>query len=245
MQEAAIQASQRLRMLAVAEAILDRWEGLSPSLRQKAMDTLMTRDDWIQVLLDRQEAGTSLSLDAIQRDRLLRHGEPSIRQRAKLAFEAPKSRSAVLEAFQPVVSIKGRPDKGQEHFQQRCAACHLLDGLGQEIGPSLISVSQHPVPKLLRSILDPSWDVQPGYQSYLCKLKDGTELYGMVVTETGSSITLKSVDGRLHGIARETIDSLRGSEQSLMPEGLEEGMSLKDMADLIAFLTQKRQGRQP
>ena len=106
-------------------------------------------------------------------------------------------------------------------------------------------MSQHPVPKLLRSILDPSWDVQPGYQSYHCELKDGTELYGMVVTETGSSITLKSVDGRLHGIARETIDSLRGSEQSLMPEGLEEGMSLKDMADLIAFLTQKRQGRQP
>ena len=245
LQEAAIQASQRLRMLAVAEVILDRWEGLSPALRQKAMDTLMTRDDWIQVLLDRQEAGTTLSLDAIQRDRLLRHGEPSIRQRAKRAFEAPKSRSAVLEAFQPVVSMKGQPDKGQEHFQQRCAACHLLDGLGQEIGPSLISVSQHPVPKLLRSILDPSWDVQPGYQSYHCELKDGTELYGMVVTETGSSITLKSVDGRLHGIARETIDSLRGSEQSLMPEGLEEGMSLKDMADLIAFLTQKRQGRQP
>ena len=92
--------------------------------------------------LDRQEAGTSLSLDAIQRDRLLRHGEPSIRQRAKLAFEAPKSRTTVLEAFQPVVSMKGQPDKGQEHFQQRCAACHLLDGLGQEIGPSLISVSQ-------------------------------------------------------------------------------------------------------
>ena len=64
----------------------------------------------------------------------------------------------------------------------------------------------------------------------------------MVVTETGSSITLKSVDGRLHGIARETIDSLRGSEQSLMPEGLEEGMSLKDMADLIAFLTQNAKG---
>ena len=78
-----------MSMLAVAEVILDRWEGLSPSLRQKAMDTLMTRDDWIQVLLDRREAGTSLSLDAIQRDRLLRHGElpfvsgPSLRLKLK------------------------------------------------------------------------------------------------------------------------------------------------------------------
>ena len=153
LQEAAIQASQRLRMLAVAEAILDRWEGLSPSLRQKAMDTLMTRDDWIQVLLARQEAGTSLSLDAIQRDRLLRHGEPSIRQWPSLRLKLQRVDQPFLEAFQPVVSMKGQPDKGQEHFQQRCAACHLLDGLGQEIGPSLISVSQHPVPKLLRSIL--------------------------------------------------------------------------------------------
>lgn len=31
----------------------------------------------------------------------------------------------------------------------------------------------------------------------------------------------------------------------MMPEGLEEGMSLKDMAELIALLSQKRQGRQP
>ena len=244
-QEAMIQTSQRHHDPQVAAVLLDSWQGLSPKLRQKVMDTIMTRDDWVKLLLDRLEAGMTLSLDVVQRDRLLRHGDPDIQQRALRAFQVPESRAVVLKAFDPVVSMQGAIEQGRSQFERRCAACHLLDGMGQAIGPNLITVSQYPVPKLLSSILDPSREVQPGYQAYLCELKDGTELYGMVLTETGSSITLKSMDGILHAIARDNIQSMRGSQHSLMPEGLEEGMSLQDMADLIAYLTQNRKGLQP
>jgi len=37
-------------------------------------------------------------------------------------------------------------------------------------------------------------------------------------------------------IARANIASLQGQGRSLMPEGLEEGLQLQDMADLMEFI---------
>lgn len=46
----------------------------------------------------------------------------------------------------------------------------------------------------------------------------------------------------LAAILRSQIKDLRADGKSLMPEGLEQGLTPKDMADLLAFL-QKPEGR--
>jgi putative heme-binding domain-containing protein len=104
------------------------------------------------------------------------------------------------------------------------------------IDPDLASVIQHPPEKLLRSILDPNADIQPGYTGYTCTLASGEQIYGLVSTETANSVTLKLPDASQRTIPRNDIRSLQSQNVSLMPEGFENAISPKEMADLLAFL---------
>ena len=121
-------------------------------------------------------------------------------------------------------------------FTRLCSVCHKRGDVGHEVGPDLVSVVNHPPGKLPANILDPSADVQPGFHAYHCRLADGVELYGLIAAETGSSITFKLADGTTRSVLRASIAELNGGNLSLMPDGLEAGLSHQDMADLIQFL---------
>jgi putative heme-binding domain-containing protein len=58
----------------------------------------------------------------------------------------------------------------------------------------------------------------------------------LITAETGNSLTLKSADGTTHTILRRELKELRGANISLMPDGLESGLSPQDLADLIQLL---------
>ena len=105
-----------------------------------------------------------------------------------------------------------------------------------DVGPDLASVAQHPAEKLLANILDPSADIQPGYHAYQCELTDDSQIYGIITSETGNSLTFKLPDGTESIILRSDIRELSGGNRSLMPDGLEAGMTQQDMADLIQWL---------
>ncbi len=167
-------------------------------------------------------------------DTALRDVKPS--EKPKTAISPPASRAKVIEAFQPALKLAGDAKRGREIFAQRCVACHKLGGIGQDIGPNLQSVAGHPPEKLLVNILDPNADVQPGFYAYLCLLNDGTEIYGLMAVETANSITFKQLDGTARAVLRKDIASLEGTKVSLMPTGLEAGLTPQGMADLISFL---------
>ena len=82
----------------------------------------------------------------------------------------------------------------------------------------------------------PNADVQPGFFAYLCRLNDGTEIYGLMAVETANSITFKQLDGTSLVVLRKDIASLESTKASLMPAGLEAGMTPQALADLITFL---------
>ena len=98
------------------------------------------------------------------------------------------------------------------------------------------TVSQHPPEKLLVNIIDPNLEIQPGYHAFNCKLKSGETLFGLLGAESAVSIALKLPDATTRVLLRSDIATLKSVNLSLMPEGLEEGMSKQDLADLIAFL---------
>ena len=152
------------------------------------------------------------------------------------AIAAPANRADVIAQFQPALKLAGDSARGREIFTQRCVACHQLGDLGREIGPSLHTVAAHPPEKLLANIIDPNADVQPGFYAYRCRLTDGTDLYGLIAAETASSLTFKLADGTTRAVLRNEIAALESTRASLMPAGLEAGLTQQSMADLIAFL---------
>ncbi len=153
-----------------------------------------------------------------------------------LSFAPYASRAKVVEQFQPALKLIGDSTSGRTVFMQLCITCHKLDNAGQEIGPNLRSVANHPPEKLLASILDPGADVQPGYFGYICRLLDGTDIYGLLAAETANSFTFKMLDGTTRAVLRKEVASLESTHTSLMPAGLESAMTPQSLADLIAFL---------
>ncbi|MGA1236382.1 MAG: PVC-type heme-binding CxxCH protein [Limisphaerales bacterium] len=235
-QQAAITALAMTADPQVPSILLEQSKHLSPKARAQAMDTLLSREPWAHALAETIQHGHTLPLDASQRSRLLHHPSARVRELAGNALAQPSSRTDVLEQFQPALQLAGDPQRGRSIYQQSCITCHKLGDTGGTVGPDLKSVASHPPPKLLANILDPSADVQPGFHAYDCELTDGTELYGLVTSETGVSITLKSADGSERTIRRQDIAALRITNLSLMPEGLETGLTPQDLADLLALL---------
>jgi hypothetical protein len=69
----------------------------------------------------------------------------------------------------------------------------------------------------------------------------GREPNGIIVAETGNSITLRSQNSE-ETILRSDLEILTSSGLSLMPEGFEKSLTPQNLADIIAFL---RKGNGP
>ncbi|MFA6543323.1 MAG: PVC-type heme-binding CxxCH protein [Limisphaerales bacterium] len=224
----------------VPERFAKAWSALGPSARQVMLDEWISREPWALNLVQRIEKGelSTAAIDPARRTRLVRNDSGRVRKLANKVFDAAASpsRAKVVEDYRPALSLAGNVMKGHETYLRVCAVCHKRGVEGKDIGPDLFSVLNHPPEKLLLNILDPNVDIQPGFHAYTCVLNTGEELYGLVAAETGNSITMKLPDGTTRTVPRGQIGSLRGGNLSLMPEGLEGGLTKQDMADLIAFL---------
>src|SRR5439155_22340433 len=116
---------------------------------------------------------------------------------------------------------------------------HRLKNEGMEVGPDLAMVADKPDDWLLTAILDPNAAVEPRYQALLVKLKNGTELSGIVAGETANNLTLKLPGGAEFPVLRADIAEEKPSGRSLMPEGLETVLKPQDVADVLAWLRAK------
>lgn len=214
------------------------WPSLPPEARLVAIDQYLSRPPWALDLARRVASGEIPpgAFDPSRRGRLLRHSSAEVRDVAAKAFETatPSSRVQVLEQFQPALALEGDARRGAAVHARLCAVCHKLGGVGNEIGPDLKSVSNHPPEKLLVSILDPNAAVE--VPTYTATLAHGEEVYGLIASETGNSLVFKLANGTTRNLLRHELTSLRGSNLSLMPEGLEAGLTPQDLADLIRFL---------
>ena len=216
--------------------LLADWDSRTPSERAQIIETLLSSDAWTLALLKRPEAG---ACDASTRARLMQHPEKRIKELGAKVFAATTSasRAAVLAKFKPALAMKGDKARGKQSFTAAgCIACHQMDGAGLPLGPDLRSVAQHDAEKLLNSILDPSAVIEPGFAAYHCTLKSGEQLYGIVATETSSSLTMKLAGNVTRSVLRSEVKELKATQTSLMPDGLEALLTSQSLADLIAYL---------
>ena len=131
---------------------------------------------------------------------------------------------------------KGDPLKGKLVFQKNCATCHKVAGLGVDVGPDISDTRTKTPEGLLVDILMPNAAIDNNYVNYQVTLKDGRVLTGMIASETGTSLTLKRAENQTETVLRADVDEIVSTGQSLMLEGLEKGISVAEMADLLAFL---------
>jgi len=64
----------------------------------------------------------------------------------------------------------------------------------------------------------------------------GRVISGIITEESASAIVVKRSEAATDVIPREQIEQVKSTGVSLMPEGLEKGLSVQEFADLIAFV---------
>jgi putative heme-binding domain-containing protein len=67
-------------------------------------------------------------------------------------------------------------------------------------------------------------------------LKNGDEAYGLITSETGDEITVKSQTGVVTKYKKQDIAKRQKSTTSIMPTGLQLTMSTQDLVDIVEYL---------
>jgi len=202
---------------------------------------LLKRDDRCEVLLAAISAGTikRAELSTTQINFLRDHPNPRVRDKAEQTIRTGLTtpRAEVVNTFMPALELKSDPAKGKKTFLDRCASCHRFGNDGFVLGPDLVTVKNSGKEKLLVNILDPNREVASQYSAYLVETKDSDSIVGIIVNDTATSITLRQAYGVETVVFRNNIKKLKNQGQSLMPEGLEEGLKAQDLADLLEFIS--------
>ena len=138
-------------------------------------------------------------------------------------------------------SAKGKAAHGRELFSDlkglACAKCHSVGGQGGNVGPELSSVgAKYPKNEIIESVLYPSARISSGYEPAVIALSDGRVLTGIVKSESPEAIEIEDADAKRIRIPQGDIDERKRSDVSLMPNGLAEGLTKQDFADLVSYL---------
>ncbi len=144
----------------------------------------------------------------------------------------------------------GDAARGQKLFVDvkglACVKCHAVAGQGGLVGPDLAGIAlKYKREDLMTSVLEPSKVIAQGYETIIIATTSGKVMTGVFKGETGDAIDFMDAEGKRHSIPKKNIDERGFSPVSLMPNGLNEGMTLQDFADVIAYLEARREEKVP
>jgi putative membrane-bound dehydrogenase-like protein len=220
------------------EGYLEGLGGKNPTLRtscRKAIEAIRDRAlPTIEVKLDELPSETVAELQKIYAD------NPEA-QKSRL-FEMKAKKLEPADYFEFAVKHDGDATHGRKIFGDlnsvACIKCHRIAGEGSDVGPDLTTAgTQFGRTELAESVLYPSKAIREGYQRVEVETKNEETFEGLVKAETNDWLTLRDSNGNNRQISKGDIKDRRNSQLSLMPEGLEAGMTLQDFSDLVSYLT--------
>ena len=136
------------------------------------------------------------------------------------------------------MAYTGDAARGEQVFGKAlCAACHKHGDLGQEMGPDLTDVAQRfGRNDLLDAILTPSKSISDQWASVEITTRDKKVVAGVIVSEDAEAVVLQPVGAPSVKVPVKDIQSRQTATVSPMPEGLVNALTLREIADLLAFL---------
>ena len=84
--------------------------------------------------------------------------------------------------------------------------------------------------------LEPSAKVAQGFEPQKIATVDGRTYEGFIVRESGDEVELRDVQGSATVLPKKDIDARARGEQSIMPTGLADPLTIHDFASLLAYL---------
>ena len=231
--------------------LLTAWTGFSPTTRRATSELLSARPAWAVRFLAAVKAGDIKRGDVpptVVRN-LAGHRDPSVQAVANEVFgrvQATSAEKLKLIAEKRKVVANGPIDleAGHEVAKRTCFVCHKLYGEGAEVGPDLTGVGRSSLDALLHNVIHPNEIIGKGYENVEIETKDGRTLSGRLIENSASRVRLLMAGPQEEIIAKSDVVQLRVSENSVMPEGLEQ-MPEADFRNLIWYILAPPQDGKP
>jgi putative membrane-bound dehydrogenase-like protein len=239
---------------ATPKRVLERYAVFSADEKQDAIATLAARKEYAAALLDAVAAKSvpRSDISAFIARQLLSLGDDGITRRLREVWgdvrETPAQKQEQIAKYKAMVPagalVRADASAGRVLFGKMCGQCHTLYGVGAKIGPDLTGSNRSNVDYLLGKIIDPSASVSKDFRMSIVTTMAGRVLTGMILDRTDARLTLQTATERIT-LAKEDIDAVRDSPQSMMPEGQLDPLTRDQVRDLFAYLTSKSQAPLP
>jgi putative heme-binding domain-containing protein len=213
------------------------------ALRQQAVRSIVQTRDGAETILALAQAGLfPEELRFTASSELNRVRWPEIRTQAAEILPLPQARdSEPLPPLPELASRKGDPANGAIVFKGAaagCTTCHRVKGEGTDFGPDLSEIgTKMGKEALYQAILDPSAGISFGYEAWQVRLSSGEEVYGLLASETPNEIAIKVLGGIVSRYGKNEIAERQKMQLSIMPAGLQHGLSSQELVDLVEFLS--------
>jgi putative heme-binding domain-containing protein len=156
-------------------------------------------------------------------------------------------RQWVLADLEPLLSAdaeRGDPERGAVVFREAlCVRCHRVGASGPAVGPDLSFVARRFSRRdICESVLNPSAVVAEPYRLTQITTTAGTVVTGRILTggDFRSELIRVNTDplrlSMVQDVDRKEIEDVRTLEQSPMPAGLFDVLTLEEIRDLLAWL---------
>lgn len=179
---------------------------------------------------------------------LFASSDPLIVETTKDLITLPTTANATpLPPVIELIRIQGDPAAGKIVFDKKgtCIKCHKIGEFGKEIGPSLSEIgSKLSKEAMFVSILDPSAGVSHNYETYAISLNSGNVLSGILITRSDDEVVVRNAEGIDRIIAVTEIDEIIKTGVSLMPADLQKVMTVQELVNVVAYLTQLKTKKQ-
>ena len=167
---------------------------------------------------------------------------PALKAEAARVLPLPSAQNSLpLPPLRELLKMKGDAANGEKVFFRQapgCSSCHQVKGKGAQIGPDLSEIgTKLGKDALIESILDPNAGISVGYETYSLELKSGDEAYGLLASESSDEVAIKDLKGIVTRYKKSEIASRRQLKTSIMPSGLQQGMTAQEFADLLEFVS--------
>jgi putative heme-binding domain-containing protein len=137
--------------------------------------------------------------------------------------------------LEEVLKLQGNAKNGAQ-LVTRCVMCHQVNGQGVEFGPNLEGWGRsQPGDIIAQALIEPSKDIAHGYDGQEIVTKDGVTIHGMILTE-GNIMIIRSMGGQNQYVSKSRILSRRKLNQSMMLSASQLGLTVQDVADIVAYL---------
>ncbi len=229
---------------AVAAALIENYRRFRSPHRPQVIEILASRRAFAAELLDAIAAGripvrdlTAFDVRQIRSldDVALQERVTRLWGNVRDSSQAKRERIASLKQYLLESVAKADPSRGRVLFNQSCAKCHKLFGEGEPIGPDLTGSNRNNVDYLLENIVDPSAVVSKDFRMTVVQMDDGRVWNGLVVRQTDKILALQTQTD-MKTINRDSVDEIRRTQQSPMPDGLLDNLSVDQIRDLFAYL---------